>query len=207
MSDHFGTLCIQGLSTVPRLSWNTTTASISWFFTAFHIFTIFLLYRLFSVCLLIRLVFKSCEESRKNNLRLNYIVLLRIIRLESFKLQPHKIEKHIQTIGRLLRTNCLSVFDHFVELVLNPIQDGLFRGYSRMGGKKVPHPKICHTSCNNETWHNYTLPKEDPKNIWITGHIPWVLLISAFFYWKSANFGISRNTDVDCILIHNFKFF
>ena len=147
MSDHFGTLCIQGLSTVPRLSWNTTTASISWFFTAFHIFTIFLLYRLFSVCLLIRLVFKSCEESRKNNLRLNYIVLLRIIRLESFKLQPHKIDKHIQTIGRLLRTNCLSVFDHFVELVLNPIQDGLFRGYSRMGGKKVPHPKICHTSC------------------------------------------------------------
>ena len=207
MSDHFGTLCIQGLSTVPRLSWNTTTASISWFFTAFHIFTIFLLYCLFSVCLLIRLIFKSCEESRKNNLRLNYIVLLRIIRLESFKLQPHKIEKHIQTIGRLLRTNCLSVFDHFVELVLNPIQDGLFRGCSRMGGKKVPHPKICHTSCNNETWHNYTLPKEDPKNIWITGHIPWVLLTSALFYWKSANFGISRNTDVDCILIHNFKFF
>ena len=207
MSDHFGTLCIQGLSTVPRLSWNTTTASISWFFTAFHIFTMFLLYRLFSVCLLIRLVFKSCEESRKNNLRLNYIVLLRIIRLESFKLQAHKIDKHIQTIGRLLRTNCLSVFDHFVELVLNPIQDGLFRGCSRMGGKKVPHPKICHTSCNNETSHNYTLPKEDPKNIWITGHIPWVLLTSAFFYRKSANFGISRNTDVDCILIHNFKFF
>ena len=145
MSDHFGTLCIKGLSAVPRLYWNTTTASISWFFTAFHIFTIFLLYRLFSVCLLIRLVFKSCEESRKNNLRLNYIVLLRIIRLESFKLQPHKIEKHIQTIGRLLRTNCLSVFDHFVELVLNPIQDGPFRGCSRMGGKKVPHPKICHT--------------------------------------------------------------
>ena len=29
---------------------------------------------------------------------------------------------------------------------INPIQDGLFRGYSRMGeAKKVPLPKICHT--------------------------------------------------------------
>ena len=28
-----------------------------------------------------------------------------------------------------------------------------------------------------------------------------------FFYWKSANFGISRNTDIDCILIHNTYFF
>ena len=27
-------------------------------------------------------------------------------------------------------------------------------------------PKICHTmSYNDETWHSYTLPKEDPKNV------------------------------------------
>ena len=31
-----------------------------------------------------------------------------------------------------------------------------------------------------------------------------VLLASAFFHHKSANFAISRNTDIDCILIHNF---
>ena len=31
------------------------------------------------------------------------------------------------------------------SLYLNPIQDGPFRGYSRMGGKKDPHPKICQT--------------------------------------------------------------
>ena len=30
------------------------------------------------------------------------------------------------------------------------------------GGKKDPPPKICH---NDETWHSYTSPKEDPKNI------------------------------------------
>ena len=34
-----------------------------------------------------------------------------------------------------------------------------------------------------------------------------VLLTSAFFHWKSANFVVSRNTDIDCILTHNFYFF
>ena len=31
------------------------------------------------------------------------------------------------------------------------------------GGQKGPFPKISHTSCNDETWHSYTLPKEDPE--------------------------------------------
>ena len=31
------------------------------------------------------------------------------------------------------------------ENFINPIQEGLFRGCSRMGGKKDPLPKICHT--------------------------------------------------------------
>ena len=31
-----------------------------------------------------------------------------------FKRQPHKMVKHTQTIRRLLPTNCLSVFDHFM---------------------------------------------------------------------------------------------
>ena len=32
-------------------------------------------------------------------------------------------------------------------------------------GKKVPIPKICHTSYNDKSCHSYTLPKEDLKNI------------------------------------------
>ena len=63
---------------------------------------------------------------------------------------------------------------------------------------------LSHISCNYETWHSYTLPKEDPKNISITWNTPWALLTSAFFHRKSANFVILRNTDIDCILIHNF---
>ena len=37
------------------------------------------------------------------------------------------------------------------------------------------------TNFNDETWHSYTLPKENTKNIWIMRHTPWVLLTSAFF--------------------------
>ena len=62
---------------------------------------------------------------------------------------------------------------------------------------------MSHISCNDESWHSYTSPKEHSKNIWITWHTPWVLLTLSFFHWKSSNFPISRNTDKDCILIHN----
>ena len=52
---------------------------------------------------------------------------------------------------------------------LNPIQDGAFRGCSRMGGaKKLLLPKMSHIFCNDETWHSYTLRKENQKNLLIT---------------------------------------
>ena len=89
----------------------------------------------------------------------------------------------------------------------NPIQDGHFRGCSRMGGAKRPPSlkSVTHIiSYNDETLHSYTLPKEDPRNIWITWHTSWVLLTSGFFHRKSANLVISRNADINWILIHNF---
>ena len=75
----------------------------------------------------------------------------------------------------------------------NPIQDGLFLSCSN----------LLHISYNDETWHNYTLLKEDPKNLFFTRHTLWVLLTSAFFSWKSTIFDISGNTDKD----KNFKTF
>ena len=50
---------------------------------------------------------------------------------------------------------------------LNPIQDGLFRGCSRIATEEEGGPfslNLSHISYIDETWHSYTLPKEDPKN-------------------------------------------
>ena len=58
----------------------------------------------------------SCQVKYKsifvNLLRHNY----------PFKLQPHKMAKLTQTICELLPTDCLSVFDHFVELGFNGLR-------------------------------------------------------------------------------------
>ena len=42
--------------------------------------------------------------------------LCQLIAINSFKGQSHKMVKHTQTICRILPTNCVSVFDHFVYL-------------------------------------------------------------------------------------------
>ena len=66
---------------------------------------------------------------------------------------------------------------------------GPFRHCSRMGGRS-PFRKICYTYHTKKRLANYTLPKEEPKNIWITWQTPWVLLTSALFNQKSAKFAI-----------------
>ena len=50
---------------------------------------------------------------------------------------------------------------------INPIQDGLFRGCSRMGWgpKRTPLTKIRHTHTTMMKFGSYTLAKGDPKNI------------------------------------------
>ena len=95
------------------------------------------------------------------------------------------------------------------SLFLTLFRMGLFgAAHGWKGPKKAPLPyNLSHISCNNKIWHSYNLTKEDPKNTSITWHTRWVLLTSAFFNRKSANFAISRNTDIDCISIHNFLFF
>ena len=45
-----------------------------------------------------------------------------LVHVSILKCQPHKMVKHTQTIRRLLPTNCLSVFDHFVGLALKELK-------------------------------------------------------------------------------------
>ena len=95
---------------------------------------------------------------------------------------------------------------NFSSDTLNPIQDGLCRGCSRMrgGGKKCPSLKsVTHIL---QWWNLAQLYLSQRKSKKYMNHVthPWVLLTSVFFHRESANFDISRNTDIDCILIHNF---
>ena len=77
-----------------------------------------------------------------------------------FFLQQTKI--NISKIKVSAKILCIETCTHYY--IINPIQDGLFSGLltDGRGAKRTP-PKICHTSYNDETWHSYTLPKEDPK--------------------------------------------
>ena len=87
---------------------------------------------------------------------------------------------------------------HIEKAFLNPIQDGLFWGFSRMGGrgraKRLPLPEICHTC---------------PAIMKLVTVIPFLKKIEKmyesrdtlfkfcwhlhFFHQKSANFAISSN--------------
>ena len=105
---------------------------------------------------------------------------------------------HVRTWIQFKREN-----KHLKIYFSNHIQDEIFQVCSQMGGaKRPPSINLSYISYNDGTWHSYTLPKQDPKNIWIVLHTPWVLLTSAVFQGKSANFAISKNTDIDGILIH-----
>ena len=61
------------------------------------------------------------------------------------KRQPHKMVKHTQTIRRLLVTNFLSVFDHFVGSALEGLSSQLVSGFF----DHVLFVLDCHIPCNN----------------------------------------------------------
>ena len=86
---------------------------------------------------------------------------------------------------------------------------GFFRAALIWGGggregerENHPHAKICHTyttMINDETWHGYTLLKEDSNHIYIY-HVTHPADTSIFSP-EIANFAIS-NAHIVCILIN-----
>ena len=78
---------------------------------------------------------------------------------------------HVRTWIQFKREN-----KHLKIYFSNHIQDEIFQVCSQMGGaKRPPSINLSYISYNDGTWHSYTLPKEDPKNIWIVWHTSWVL--------------------------------
>ena len=73
------------------------------------------------------------------------------------------------------------------------------RGGGGGGAKRSPPPSLKSVTHMLHLAHSYTLPKEDPKNIY-----QYINHDISIFHWKSANFAISRNIDIDFILIYNF---
>ena len=86
-----------------------------------------------------------------------------------FKLkhQPHKMVKHTQTIHRLLPTNCLSVFHHFVMLALN--------GWMQFSK----------TQCNSCFWIIFVTRKRWPVNSFLK--LPNRYLLVQNQQWKHQN--------------------
>ena len=117
--------------------------------------------------------------------------------------QHAKNQAILSFISKQWNLICRENFDLYLRSkIFDSIQDGLFGGC--FTAKAPPPLKTVTHILNDWIWHNYTLPKEDPENIWIACHTPWILLKSAFFHRKSVDFTISRNIDIDCILTHNF---
>ena len=84
---------------------------------------------------------------------------------------------------------------------------GLFGAADGWGGKKTPPPKICHTYLTMMKLGTVTpFLKKIQKYI---NHVtdPFNSADIGIFHRKSANLVISRNTDIDCILMHNFQLF
>ena len=86
------------------------------------------------------------------------------------------------------------------EMNLNHIQEGVFSGLvTYVGTKRFSLPKICHTY---------------PTIMKLDTDIPYLKKIQKiyksfdtslhFFTQNQQNFAISRKTDIDCILRHNF---
>ena len=74
------------------------------------------------------------------------------------------------------------------------------------GPKRPPLPKICHTYPTVMKLGTVIPYLKKIWKIYESRGTPWVLVTSAFIHRKSANFVISRNIDIDCILVHSFYF-
>ena len=117
-----------------------------------------------------------------------------------FSFSRYQTKCIIKFLFRQLKTN------------FNPIQDGHFRGCSRMagggrGGKKTLLPKICHTDPTiMKLGTVIPYPKKTQKYMNHVTH-PLSFADISIFSPGIGKFCYINKCDIDCILIHNFYLF
>ena len=101
--------------------------------------------------------------------------------LQSYLNHCNDCQNKMKTLSRRTKTCNPSFYPYSI----NSIQDGLFRGYSRMREQKGPPlPKICH---------------KYPTMMKLGTVIPYLKKIQKIYESRDT-----RNRDIDCTLIHNF---
>ena len=115
----------------------------------------------------------------------------------------------------------IKILDHITYLYYIALQSALQKDFSslsslilfsmgplgvahRCGGKKVSFPKICHTYPTMMKLGTVIPSLVKIQKISESREHMWSFAAISIFYRKSTNFAMSRNTDIDCILIHNF---
>ena len=96
----------------------------------------------------------------------------------------------------------LQIWSHLLKKFLTLFRMGIFGAAHRWWerSQKGPSlPKISHTYSTMMKLGTDIPYLKKIQKIYESRHTPWLLLISAFFHRKSANFVISRNTDIDYI--------
>ena len=122
----------------------------------------------------------------------------------------------VEALNRCVVFSISDIFDFKCSILiqnramLTLFRMGIFGAAHRKGGgaKRPPLPNICHTyptMIKLGTVIPYL--KEIQKLYESRDTTPDFCWHQHFFHWKSANFVISRKTDIDCILVHNFNFF
>ena len=91
-----------------------------------------------------------------------------------------------------------------MKKTVNPTQDGPFRRYSWLRGQNFPLPKIGHTYPTLMKLGTIIPYLNKIQKIYESRDTPLEFCWhQQFFHWKSPDFAITRNTDIDCILVHN----
>ena len=87
--------------------------------------------------------------------------------------------------------------DEGKEMVMVGEQGWAFSGLLTYVEAKRPLPKLCHAYLTLMKLGKVILDLKNIQRIYESRDI-------SIFHRKQANFAISRNTDIDCILVHDF---